>query len=139
MEPTPDPSIPLSVQILFLIFLIILYAVFTASETSIINSNKNKVKNLALEGNKKATKLLDILENYDKTLSAIQLIIIFVIFLTATLAAVGISGWSSGLLQGAGVPYAKTLSVLIIAVILSFIALVAGNYYPKKEIGRAHV
>ena len=136
MDQGPDPGMPVTAQIIFLICLIIIYAVFTASETAIISSNKNKVKNIAQEGDKKAKRLLELLENPDKPLSAIQLIITFVIFITSAAAAAGISGKLGVLLAETGVPYSKQIAVLAITIILSFTALVLGNFYPKKVASR---
>ena len=55
-----DPSGPsLSVQICFLVVLTLLNAVFASAESAFVSSNKNKIKILANEGNKKAALLLE--------------------------------------------------------------------------------
>ena len=59
MDPSPDPSMPIGSQILFLMFLILLNAFFSASEMAIVSVNKNKIKILSQEGNAKAKLLLD--------------------------------------------------------------------------------
>lgn len=48
-----------------------LSAFFSGSETAFATVNKIRMKNLASEGNKKASKVIKIAEDYDRTLSAI--------------------------------------------------------------------
>ena len=132
MDPSPDPSIPVTVQIIFLLFLILLNAFLKASEAAITSSNKNKVKAAAQEGGKKTQKLLDLLENPDKPLSAIQIMIMFVTLLAIAVIAVGFAEKLGLLIASCGIPYPIQFSVVIITLIFSFIALVLGNFYPKK-------
>ena len=132
MDPSPDPSIPVAVLIIFLLFLIIINAVFKASEAAITSSNKNKVKSAAQDGNKKAQKLLNLLEYPDKHLSAIQITITFFTMLSGAAIAVGIAGKLSAAISAAGVPYPMQAAVVIITLILSFVTLVIGNFCPQK-------
>ena len=72
MDPS-GPSIP--VQIGFLVFLTLINAFFASAEMAFVSSNKNRIKMLANEGNKKAQLLQDLLEEtenyYLKTLHLI--------------------------------------------------------------------
>lgn len=52
--PDPSPSTSLAVQIIFLFVLILINAFFALAEMSIVSANKNKIKVLAQDGNKKA-------------------------------------------------------------------------------------
>lgn len=60
-----------SVQIIFLVILLLLSAFFSSAETALTTSNKIKMKRLADEGNKNAALVLKITDNPDKMLSAI--------------------------------------------------------------------
>ena len=60
-----------SVQIIFLIILLLLSAFFSSAETALTTSNKIKMKRLADEGNKNAALVLKLTDNPDKMLSAI--------------------------------------------------------------------
>lgn len=62
----PGPSI----YVIFVI-LLALSAFFSASETALSSANRIRLKTRADDGDKKATLALDLMENYDKTLSAI--------------------------------------------------------------------
>lgn len=59
------------IWVVVLIFLIALSACFSASETAYSSLNAIRVKNLILEGKKKAEKALDLYENFDKMLTTI--------------------------------------------------------------------
>ncbi|MCL1982654.1 MAG: hemolysin family protein [Clostridiales bacterium] len=132
MDQGPDPSMPATAQIIFLCCLVLIYAVFTAAETAILFSNKNKVKNMAQEGSGKAKRLYELLEDQGRPLPAIQLIITFTAFLASAAAAAGMAGKLAAFLSAWGMPYPKQFSVAVITVVLSFIALALGNFYPKK-------
>lgn len=60
-----------NLQILFLAVLILFSAYFSATETSFSTLNKIKIKNEAQSGNKRAKKVLELHEKYDKLLSTI--------------------------------------------------------------------
>lgn len=59
MDPSPDPSMSVSLQLLFLAVLILVNAYFASAEMAIVSVNKNRVKILAQEGDKKAKLILD--------------------------------------------------------------------------------
>ena len=61
----------LIIEIIILIILIVLSGFFSSTETAISMSNIIKVKAMSSEGNKKASRLLRILDNKDKMLSTI--------------------------------------------------------------------
>lgn len=58
-------------QILFLLLLITFSAYFSATETAFSSLNKIKIKNEAQNGNKRAKKVLELCDKYDKLLSTI--------------------------------------------------------------------
>lgn len=62
-----DPS--LIVQIIIIIILIVFSAFFSGCETAFTSANKIRLKTLADEGNKRAEKVLNMLEKYDRFIS----------------------------------------------------------------------
>ena len=71
-------DIPISISQISLLFLcLIVNALFACIEIALISANKNKLKLLASENNKKAEKLLLYLENLDNYISTIQIIVTF--------------------------------------------------------------
>ncbi len=59
------------VLILVLFVLVLLSAFFSASETSYSSANRVRLMSLASDGNKRASKMLKMLDNYDKVLTTI--------------------------------------------------------------------
>lgn len=64
----PDSSL---MQIIALILLVFLSAFFSSAETALTTVNKHRIRNLAEEGNKSARKVLLLIDNPSKMLSAI--------------------------------------------------------------------
>lgn len=60
-----------AIMYVLVVILVALSAFFSGTETAFATVNKVRMKNLALEGNKKAEKVLKISDEYDKALSAI--------------------------------------------------------------------
>lgn len=133
MDPGPDPgSANLLAQLLFLALLIFINAFFSAAEMAIVSCNKNKIKVLAETGNKKAKRLLTLINEPNRFLSTIQVSITLAGFLASAVAATGMSDDVSGLLQMFSIPYSDQIAVLIVTIILSFITLVFGELFPKR-------
>ncbi|HHX78551.1 MAG TPA: HlyC/CorC family transporter [Acholeplasmataceae bacterium] len=125
-------SIPL--QLLFLLVLIAINAFFASAEMAIVSVNKLNILELAENGNKKAKKLLKVMEDESKFLSTIQIGITFAGFFSAASASTGMAGPLADVLEKISIPYntAHTISVIIITLILSYFTLVLGELFPKK-------
>jgi len=132
MPSGPDPSTQLTVQILFLLFLILINAFFASAEMAIVSCSKNKIKVLAQDGSRKAELLLKTLDEPNRFLSTIQIAITFAGFLASASAAVGISD-DLGLWIGKfDISYSKEIAVVVVTILLSFVTLVLGELYPKR-------
>lgn len=123
-------------DILFLALLVFINAFFAASEIALISLNDNKIKVMAAEGNKKAKKLKKILSEPTKFLSTIQIGITLAGFFASALAAESFSSGLVKLLQqlpfSIGENIYKTVSVILITLILSYFTLVFGELVPKR-------
>ena len=87
-----DPG-PMLGQIILLLVLIIINAYFAAAEMAIVSVNKNRIRSLAQEGNKKAQALAGLIDEPNKFLSSIQVVITLAGFLTSAEAAVSHPAW----------------------------------------------
>ncbi len=65
-----DPQ-SIAVYVGAMVVLLILSAYFSATETAFTSLNRIKIKNMADDGNRKARKVLDLVEHFDKVLSTI--------------------------------------------------------------------
>ena len=132
---TEDPLLP---QILILILLILLNAFFAASEMAVVSLSEAKIRKLAEDGDKKAAKLLKLIQEPGNFLSTIQIGITLAGFLASAFAADSFAerlvGW---LMDDCGVKVlpAGTLNVIavvVITLILSYFTLVIGELVPKR-------
>ena len=123
---------PLWGQLILLIVLIAVNAYFAAAEMAIVSVNKNRIRTLAQEGNKKAEALSKLIDDPNKFLSAIQVVITLSGFLTSAEAAVSFSDDMGVIIDNIGIPYGQEISVIIVTLILSFFTLVFGELFPKR-------
>lgn len=131
MPSGPDPSSQ-TVELFILLVLILINAFFAMSEMALVSVNKNKIKILTQEGNKKADLLLNLLEDQNKFLSTIQVAITLAGFLSSASASVALSDDLGAFLTEWGIPYSEPIAVVVITIILSYFTLVLGELYPKR-------
>ena len=123
-------------EILLLLVLILLNAFFAASEIALISLNDNKIRLMAEEGNKKANQIKQLLDEPSKFLATIQIGITLAGFLASAFAAESFSGSFVELIKQTGIQipdaWLKSISVVIITIILSYFTLVLGELVPKR-------
>lgn len=125
-------------QLLLQLVLIALNAFFAATEIAVISLNEKKVHSLAEDGDKKAQKMLKIIEEPTRFLSTIQIGITLAGFLGSAFAAdnfaekvsvffiktFNISPKYSGTMN--------TVAVIAVTIILSYFTLILGELVPKR-------
>lgn len=119
-------------QILILILLTGINAFFASAEMAIVSLNKNRMKMLANEGNKKAKVLYNLIEEPTNFLSTIQVGITLAGFFASASAATGISQDFGKFLSNIGVPYGNEIAFAGVTIILSYFTLVFGELVPKR-------
>lgn len=129
---------PLWGQLILQFILIFINAIFACSEIAVVSLNEKKMEKLSEDGNKKALKLLKMLQNPDKFLSTIQISITLAGFLGSAFAADNLAGrLASWLYNGIGLTSLgaetlETLCIIVITIILSYFTLVLGELVPKR-------
>ena len=129
---------PLWPQLLLQVILIAINAYFAATEIAVISLNEAVIRHQAEEGDKKAARLLRIVEQPTGFLSTIQIGITLAGFLGSAFAADNLAGrlsqWFAAqyALTAAAEAAVHTLSVILITIILSFFTLVFGELVPKR-------
>lgn len=131
MGSEPD-SVNMIMQIIILLGLTFINAFFAASEMAIVSLNKTRIKVLSEGGNKKAQKLLKILDDPNKFLSTIQVGITLASFFSSASAATGLSASLGGQLTSIGLPYGTEIAFVGVTIILSYVTLVFGELFPKR-------
>ena len=126
-------DIPISISQISLLFLcLIVNALFACIEIALISANKNKLKLLASENNKKAEKLLLYLENLDNYISTIQIIVTFSGFFASAIAALLFMDITRNILEHYNISMSKTLLLLPIVFVVSIVFITLGELLPKK-------
>ena len=123
-------------SIIILIILILINAFFASAEIAFISLNDAKIDIQAKEGNKKAKKIQNMLKNPSKFLATIQIGVTLAGFLSSAFAsdtfadklAPVLNTW----LPSVSISTWKSISIIIITIILSYFTLVFGELVPKR-------
>ncbi|MGI6280257.1 MAG: hemolysin family protein [Acutalibacteraceae bacterium] len=125
-------------QLLLQLALIAINAFFAATEIAVISLNEKKISARAEDGDKKAVKMLKMIEEPTRFLSTIQIGITLAGFLGSAFAADNFSGILSAYLidlfdiSVKNTAVVNDISVVVITLILSFFTLVLGELVPKR-------
>lgn len=121
-------------ELLIILFLIILNGLFSMSEIALISARKSRLENSAKKGNSSAQIALDLANSPNKFLSTVQIGITLIGILTGIFSGdkittdVEVFVLSFEILK----PYAHSIAVGIVVVILTFFSLVLGELLPKR-------
>ena len=109
------------------------------SEIALISARKNRLETAAKKGNKSARIALDLANSPNKFLSAVQIGITLIGILTGIYSGNKITSDVETLVTGLEIlrPYAHSIAVGIVVVVLTFFSLVLGELLPKR-IGLNH-
>lgn len=129
MNPDPD-SQSLLAQILLLVVLTLINAFLAASEIAVVSINKNRIEQKAEDGDKKAKKILKILENPTNFLSTIQVGITLVNILSGASLADSLSARLAPYIGTSTA--ARSMATFIVLAILTYVSIVFGELYPKR-------
>lgn len=129
MNPDPD-SQSLLAQILLLVVLTLINAFLAASEIAVVSINKNRIEQKAEDGDKKAKKILKILENPTNFLSTIQVGITLVNILSGASLADSLAARLSPYIGTSTA--ARSMATFIVLAILTYVSIVFGELYPKR-------
>lgn len=124
-------------QLLLQFILIALNAFFAATEIAVVSLNSQKMKAMADDGDKKAEKIMTILDDPTKFLSTIQVGITLAGFLGSAFAADSFGDMlSATIVTQFNIPQyeslIQTVSVILVTLILSYFTLVLGELVPKR-------
>ena len=126
-----DPSgSSLITELFIIIILTLINAFFAAAEIAFVSINNSKIERLAEDGDRKARRVLKLLEQSDDFLATIQVAITFAGFLSSAQAATSFAvAFADYLPNFAGAP---TVATLVVTLILSYFTLVFGELFPKQ-------
>lgn len=121
-------------EIILLFILILVNGLFSMSEIALISSRKTKLEIAARNGDAKAQAALDLANAPNKFLSTVQIGITLISILTGIYSGDRLGGYVEPLLNKipALQPYANTISVAVITLIVTFLSLIFGELLPKR-------
>ena len=123
-------------SIIILVILILINAFFASAEIAFISLNDAKIDLQAKEGNKKAKKIQNMLKNPSKFLATIQIGVTLAGFLSSAFASDTFADKLAPVLNmwlpSVSISTWKSISIIIITIILSYFTLVFGELVPKR-------
>ena len=122
--------------IVVIIFLVFLNAFFSAAEIAFISLNDVKIEKEAKEGNRKAKKIKEMLQDPSKFLATIQIGITFAGFLSSAFAAETFANKLTpalySLIPSININIWSNFSIIIVTLFLSYFTLIFGELVPKR-------
>lgn len=125
----PESFVP---QLILIIVLTLINAFFASAEMAVVSANKNKIRRLASDGNKKAKAVEKLCSDETKFLSTIQVGITLAGFFSSATAALTLSSDFAKVLDKIHIPYSGQIATVLITIILSYFTLIFGELFPKR-------
>ncbi|MBQ9314752.1 MAG: HlyC/CorC family transporter [Clostridia bacterium] len=119
-------------EIIMLLLLVLLNAFFAMTEIAYVSLNDAKIDMMAKSGDKKAIKIKKLLDMPSKFLATIQIGITLAGFLSSAFAADTFADKIAPALTPLLGSSARSISIVLITIILSFISLIFGELVPKR-------
>lgn len=129
MSSDPGSIQPLIGHAVLIICLIVIHAVFAASEIAFVSLNQSKMLERSLHGDKKAKRVLSLLEESDEFLTVIQVVLTLVSLFISAIAAFRFTELLNDLFNG--FQFSSSVAMIAITLIVSYFMLVFGEQFPK--------
>lgn len=121
-------------EVIILLSLILLNGVFSMSEIALISSKKSRLENEAKKGNSGAKTALELIGSPNRFLSTVQIGITVIGILTGIYSGDTMVNDMQYFLEKIEIiaPYAKSLALVSVLIIITFLTLVLGELVPKR-------
>ncbi len=121
-------------EVLILLFLIFLNALFVMTEMALVSVRKGRLEAMKNKGSIKAATALKLAENPDKFLSTVQVGITLISILTGLYSGEKFSRNLQPAIEKISFlqPYAQTVSTSIVVIIVTFLSIIFGELIPKR-------
>ena len=120
-------------EIIIIFVLTLLNGFFALSEISIISARKTRIEQKAKAGNKNAQKLLQLIQEPEDFLSAVQVGITLIGIISGAYGGAALSDDMAGILHNVPflAPYADWLSIVLVIGTITYFSIVIGELIPK--------
>ncbi|TAL41865.1 MAG: HlyC/CorC family transporter, partial [Chitinophagaceae bacterium] len=121
-------------EIIILLGLIFVNGLFVMSEISLVSVRKSRLEALAEKGDISAKRALDLSNNPEVFLSAAQIGITLIAILTGVYSGERFGRYLQPVIEKIDLlkPYAETISLTIIVIIVTFLSIIFGELIPKQ-------
>ncbi|HLV98458.1 MAG TPA: hemolysin family protein [Ktedonobacterales bacterium] len=121
-------------EIIIILVLMLANAFFAASEIAIVSSRRGRLQQQADAGRRTAKQALDLAEHPDRFLATVQIGITLIGTFASAFGGAEIAQVLAGWLQTFPLlaPYAQTLGLVIVVVLITYLSLVIGELAPKR-------
>jgi putative hemolysin len=123
------------IEIVILLFLIFLNALFVVAEISLVSARKARLEGMAEKGNKKAATALELSQHPDVFLPTAQIGITLISILTGLYSGEKFGQYLEPLISNnitALQPYAKTISTTVVVIVVTYLSIILGELIPKR-------
>lgn len=122
------------IEIIILFFLILLNAFIVLCETALIAAKKTRLEVSAAKGDSKSKTVLELKENPDIFLSTVQIYITLIAILTGIYSGEKFGEYLEPAIEQIDFlkPYAASISIVIIVIIVTFLSILFGELVPKR-------
>ena len=124
----------IATEVFVILAIIVINAVFVLSEMSVASSRKARLQERVNDGDKRAATALKLIEDPNLFLATVQIGITLVGVFLGAVGGARFSAPLSGLLAQipAIAPYAQSLSLAIVVIVITFVSIVLGELVPKR-------
>ena len=121
-------------EILIILLLTILNGVFSMSEIALVSSRKSRLEAAAKNGDRRAQVALDLASSPNRFLSTVQIGITLIGILLGIFSGDKLTTDAQNLVAQVTVlqPYAHTIAVVLVLLLLTYLSLVLGELVPKR-------
>lgn len=121
-------------EILVILLLTILNGVFSMSEIALVSSRKSRLEAAAKNGDRRAQVALDLASSPNRFLSTVQIGITLIGILLGIFSGDKLTTDAQNLVAQVTVlqPYAHTIAVVLVLLLLTYLSLVLGELVPKR-------
>jgi len=121
------------IEITVVLILIFINGFFAMSELAVVNSRRGRLEQLAEQGQRGARAALRLAENPADFLARVQIGVTFTAIVAGTFSGATLASRLKDLLltYPLAAPYAKTLSICIVVLTVTYLTLVIGELVPK--------
>ena len=121
------------IEILVVIICIFINAILSAFEMGLVTVKRSSLLHLKNQGSKKATSLLEMRDNLEKTLSSVQVGITIVAIISGSMAGKFAESYGISFVEGFGVSkeVAEPIAITSLIIIVTYLTVVFGELVPK--------